>query len=134
MYNNKTFCVQIYSSIARLCFLLLPSSQCVQKVAQCRVPSLQKGRTVLVRDSFWKRFRPHMLRGSPGGSGARSGSQVRVPGSGAQGSMRKASSLSECWLLSVRRSGSRSSSLGNSVLSSGRRRVMSERRALIKFS
>lgn len=51
-----------------------------------------------------------------------------------QGSMRKARSLSACWLLRVRRSGRRSSSFGKSVLSSGRRLVMRERRAFIRFS
>ncbi|KAG7278882.1 hypothetical protein CRUP_036396, partial [Coryphaenoides rupestris] len=48
--------------------------------------------------------------------------------------MRKASSLSECWMLRVRRSGSRSSSLGNRALSSGRRWEMRERSAWIRFS
>ena len=51
-----------------------------------------------------------------------------------QGSMRKASSLSECWQLRVRRSGRRRSSLGKREASSGRRRVMRERRARIRPS
>lgn len=51
-----------------------------------------------------------------------------------QGSMRKASSLSECRLLSVRRSGRRRRSLGKRAVSSGRWRVMSDRRARIRLS
>lgn len=52
-----------------------------------------------------------------------------------QGSMRKASSLSECRLLRVCRSGRRRSSLGNmAALSSGRRRWMRERMARINPS
>lgn len=52
----------------------------------------------------------------------------------AQASMGKASSLSECRLLSVRRSGRRRRSLGKRVVSSGRWRVMSDRRARIRLS
>lgn len=52
----------------------------------------------------------------------------------AQGSMRKASSLSECRLLRVRRSGRRRRSLGKRAESSGRRRVISDRRARIRPS
>lgn len=51
-----------------------------------------------------------------------------------QGSMRKARSLSECWLFRVRRSGRRSSSFGKRVLSSGLRLLMRERRAFMRFS
>ncbi len=51
-----------------------------------------------------------------------------------QGSMRKAKSLSEWWLFRVRKSGRRSSNFGKRVLSSGRRLVMRERRAFIRFS
>lgn len=51
-----------------------------------------------------------------------------------QGSMRKANSLSECRLLRVRRSGSRRRSLGKRVVSSGRRRVISDRRARMRPS
>lgn len=50
------------------------------------------------------------------------------------GSMRKAKSLSECRLLRVRRSGSRRSSLGKRAVSSGRWRVISERRARVRPS
>ena len=52
----------------------------------------------------------------------------------AQGSMRKANSLSECRLLRVRRSGRRRRSLGKRAVSSGRRRVISDRRARIRPS
>lgn len=52
----------------------------------------------------------------------------------AQGSMRKAKSLSECRLLRVRRSGRRRRSLGKRVVSSGRWRVISDRRARIRPS
>lgn len=52
----------------------------------------------------------------------------------AQASMGKASSLSECRLLSVRRSGRRRRSLGKRAVSSGRWRVMSDRRARIRLS
>lgn len=52
----------------------------------------------------------------------------------AQGSMRKANSLSECRLLRVRRSGKQRRTLGKRVVSSGRRRVISDRRARIRPS
>lgn len=50
------------------------------------------------------------------------------------GSIRKAKSLSECRLLRVRRSGSRRRSLGKRAVSSGRWRVISERRARVRPS
>lgn len=50
------------------------------------------------------------------------------------GSMRKANSLSECRLLRVRRSGSRRRSLEKREVSSGRCRVISERRARVRPS
>lgn len=76
--------------------------------------------------------------GKPGLHGKQAGSRSRnlskLWAITAQGSMRKAKSLSECWLFRVRRSGRRSSNFGKSVLSSGRRLVMRERRAFIRFS
>lgn len=70
--------------------------------------------------------------------GTQGGSPKQIPRSAsarrAQGSMRKAKSLSEWWLFRVRRSGRRSSSFGKRVLSSGRRLVMRERRAFMRFS
>lgn len=52
----------------------------------------------------------------------------------AQGSMRKANSLSECRLLRVRRSGRRRRSLGKREVSSGRWRAIRDRRARIRPS
>lgn len=52
----------------------------------------------------------------------------------AQGSMRKANSFSECRLLRVRRSGRRRRSFGKRAVSSGRWRVISDRRARIRPS
>lgn len=72
------------------------------------------------------------LHGKQAGSPSRYLSKLRAIGT--QGSMRKAKSFSECWLFRVRRSGRRSNNFGKSVLSSGRRLVMSERRAFIRFS
>lgn len=54
--------------------------------------------------------------------------------SSAQGSMRKANSLSQCRLLRVRRSGRRRRSLGKRAVSSGRWRVISDRRARMRPS